>query len=90
MRDFYYLDMLGNTLLDILEANFYKTYPITYNDNNTVLKLEMPGVKEKDLELTFSKDSLRLKLKQGDPKTIYIGEYVDEDGITANLEDGIR
>ena len=89
MRDFYFLDTLGESLLRVLEANAYKYPYITYDEKKYTLRLEMPGVKEKDLTLSFSYESLKIKLADGGSKNLYIGDNVDEDNIAATLEDGI-
>ena len=89
MRDLYYLDILGGSLLDLLEASFYKQDPIKSMDDKYTLRVELPGIKEKDLELTFYDGELKIKHYKGDNRQLYIGDNVDEDNISATLEDGI-
>jgi HSP20 family molecular chaperone IbpA len=87
MRD--WLDFMEGTLLDILAKNYLKYQPIQVKDNKYVLTLELPGIKEKDIKLTFRNFNVILTAPNGLNNYLYIGEDVDEDNITATLEDGI-
>lgn len=91
MRSLYW-DTFGEAILDVLdviEKGYTHRNPIKYEKDKYVLTLELPGVKEKDLELSFEKETLRIKSPRGDPYRLYIGSDIDDEKITATLEDGI-
>ena len=93
MRDFYFLDIFGETLLDLIDSKYCEK-KLKEDSDKYSLRVEVPGIKEKDLRLTFEHGTFHLGV---DPKydptlaatTLYIGDNVDEDNISATLEDGI-
>lgn len=88
MRSLWF-DVLGESLLDALEHSYMIRNPIKSESDRYVLTQELPGVKEKDLNLTFEKGWLRVASPRGDPYNLFIASDVDDEKITAHLEDGI-
>lgn len=89
------IDPFTDALTNLLGDAYYKSPYVKEEKNEYVFKAEIPGVKEKDLEITFERGSIKLSFPdRRDPEYIqsiksYVGENVNEDEIKATLEDGI-
>lgn len=87
MRDFF--DTI-NSFIDIT-YNYATVKELT---DKFVLKVEVPGATEEEVNITFEGGTVIIKYPRGDPKDIYnfssyISENVDEDNINATLKNGI-
>lgn len=70
-----------------LDSFYYSTEKV---DGATVLKMDLPGVKKQDLEITLDDDGLTLKWKRHNKDYSYfIPLQNPSDKSTATLEDGV-
>lgn len=78
---------------------------IAKNEDGYTLEIEVPGFKKEEITIEFEKDSLIVSCKKQDKegakythrerylttmyRTYYLGDNIDEDKISATLNDGI-
>ena len=65
---------------------------VTHGEDSVSLSVDMPGVDERDLDLTFEKGQLTISGKRGERSyqyTVALGDEYDPDTIEAHLDKGV-
>ena len=98
MLTWYYDLHRSNDILDVFKTfeDFGRPLEKKVQDSvdETGIKLEMPGVKQSELDITVEGRRLKVKAKSSKTNKEYSYSYslnsaVDESSITAKLEDGL-
>lgn len=91
-----YYDSFRNPTIDLFDAfKFFDDYEKTYNEtiDNEGIKIELPGVKASDVDVSVEGKVLRIigKSRHGKEfKYVYsLKSSADESNISAKLEDGL-
>ena len=93
-----YYDNFRSPTIDLLDSfGFFGDSTIQHRRADTVdsggIKIEMPGVKQSDLEVTVEGRTLKISAKSRTGKeyayTYTLKSCVDEGGIEAHLQDGL-
>jgi HSP20 family protein len=72
----------------------WSSMPVTveHNDDHVLVSADLPGVDEKDVDITYERGTLFVSGRRGERQyqlTAYVGEDIDPDKIEAQLDKGV-
>ena len=67
------------------------SYKVFEQGQNIITEINLPGVKKKDIEMSYSADqsSIVISIKGGTPHDIYLSRQIDPDKIESKLDLGV-
>ena len=86
-----FLDYYDSPLWRYYSNSFSTYYKMEEVDNNIEVEIKMPGVKKEDLTVKYISDKsyLKIVLRDGGEREVYLQRQIDPEGIVATLELGI-
>ena len=85
-------DYLGNSFFDFrpVEQNRFPKVDITETDNNFLITAELPGLDEKNVDLTLDDGTLTIKGEKKKKQKIRKVSFAVESGLTVNFKEALR